>query len=168
MGNVVHKIAPTLVWYYYICPREVWLQSRQINPDEHNDLLDHGRLIHEATYDRNKKEIQLDNAKFDLIKRKNGEFIVGEIKKSSKFIKSATMQLAYYLLLLKDRGIDAKGELLIPKEKEKIVVELTPELETELQDALAKIQDILAQDTPPLPVRIKYCPNCAYKEFCWS
>ncbi len=162
------RIYPTLVWYYFICPREVWLQSRQLNPDEQNDFLDLGRLIHETTYDRNKKEVQLDNAKFDLVKRKDGEYIIGEIKKSSKFIESATMQLAYYLYLLRQKGIDARGEILIPKEKEKVQVELTPETETKLLKALEDIQFIVSQDCPPRPIRIKYCPNCAYKEFCWS
>lgn len=162
------KISPTLLWYYYICPREVWLQSHQINPDEQNDLLDQGRLIHETTYDRNKKEVQIEGAKFDLIRRKDGEYLIGEIKKSSKFIQSAKMQLAYYLYLLKDKGIEAKGEILIPKEKEKIQVELTPELETEILQTLDLIRGLIVQEKPPLPTRIHYCAKCAYKEFCWS
>lgn len=168
MNKSYQNIPPTLVWYYFICPREVWLQSHQINPDEHSDLLDLGRHLHETAYSRDKKEVVLDNAKFDLVRRKDGQIVIGEIKKSSTFEESATMQLAYYLLQLRDKGIDTTGELLFPTEKRKKVVILTPDLETKLHDSLADIRRIMSLDTPPPPQKIKYCGKCAYQEFCWS
>ncbi len=30
----------TLIWYYFICQREVWLMGHQLNPDEDNALCD--------------------------------------------------------------------------------------------------------------------------------
>jgi len=116
------QITPTLIWYYYICPREVWLMAHELNPEQDNQLMEIGRLIHETTYKRARKEISLGGMKLDLIKRENGELVVGEIKKSSRFEQSAKMQLAYYLYNLKSIGIDARGELLIPKEKKKIAI----------------------------------------------
>ncbi len=170
MANLkkMSQITPTLIWYYYICPREVWLMAHELNPEQDNQLMEIGRLIHEATYKREKKEITMGGMKVDLIKRENGELIVGEIKKSSRFVQSAKMQLAYYLYNLKSIGIAARGELLIPKEKKKIGVELSEELEAELENAITEIEEIIAKETPPALVKTKYCGKCAYSDFCWS
>ena len=34
----------TLIWYYFICQREVWLMGHQLNPDEDNAYLKSGAL----------------------------------------------------------------------------------------------------------------------------
>jgi CRISPR-associated exonuclease Cas4 len=78
------------------------------------------------------------------------------------------MQLAYYLWRLGQMDIDAKGELLIPKERKRISVELTEELQHELEGAMQDIQAIIALETPPQPVHSRFCRNCAYREFCWG
>jgi len=93
---------------------------------------------------------------------------VGEIKKSSRFLKPATMQLAFYLYRLRKVGVDVKGELLIPKEKKRISVELTADIENELKDAFHQIKEIMIRNNPPEPVKNKYCKKCAYREFCWA
>jgi len=93
--------------------------------------------------------------------------VIGEIKKSSRFEKSAKMQLAFYLYRLKQRGINAKGELLVPKERKKIAVELTSSVEDELKRAFHQIREIINQGSLPEPVKNKYCTKCAYREFCW-
>ena len=141
--------------------------AHELSPNQEDPFLEIGRLLQEDTYRREKKEIIVGNIKIDLIRRKNGEVVVGEIKKSSRFEKSAIMQLAFYLYRLKERGISVKGELLIPKEKRKIPVELTSEIESELKSTFKKIKEIITQDNPPEPVKNKYCTHCAYREFCW-
>ena len=162
------NITPTLIWYYYICPREVWLMAHEINPEQDNPLVEIGRLTHEDSYKREKKEISVSGMKIDVIKKEDGKLVVGEVKKSSRFEQSAKMQLAYYLYNLKSIGIKARGELLIPKEKKKIHVELNAELEAELEKAITAITDILEKETPPALAKIKYCGKCAYRDFCWS
>lgn len=162
------KIYPTLVWYYYICQREVWLEAHKINPDEQNDYLELGRLIHATTYQRERKEITLGSAKFDIVSRRGNKLVIGEIKKSSKYEEASTMQLAYYLYLLKQEGLDAEGELRYPKEKKTVSVILTPELEERLQEVEADITSILTQTVPPPVKKIPFCKNCAYREFCYS
>ena len=92
-GNGI-KVTGTLMWYYYICHREVWLMAHQINPDQDQNLLDYGRFLHEKAYARDKKEITVGHLKFDILRKKGGEFVIGEVKKSSKYEQSATMQLA--------------------------------------------------------------------------
>ena len=161
------KITGTLIWYYYICPREVWLMAHELNPETDNPFLELGRLIHEESYSREKKEIAAPGMKIDVLREREGQLIVGEVKKSSKSIKSATMQLAYYLQRLEQMGIKAKGELLVPKERKRIPVELTEELRRELEVAIEDVQKIIARETPPVPVHTRFCRNCAYHEFCW-
>ncbi|MGI6679507.1 MAG: CRISPR-associated protein Cas4 [Dehalobacterium sp.] len=167
--GVEFNLTGTLIWYYYCCPREVWLMVHQINPDEDNPNMDLGRFIHENTYARDKqKELSLGNIKLDIIRQDKDGIVIGEVKKSSKYLQSARMQLAFYLQELKKRGIAAKGELLFPKEKRKEQVELTLDLERELDSTALKIETIALQEQPPPVKKIALCKNCAYKEFCWS
>lgn len=162
----LEKINGTLIWYYYICPREVWYIGHSIEADQENDFLLLGKHIHEIFYKREKKEIFIDNTiKIDILSSKK---IVGEIKKSSKYLKSAIMQVAFYLLYLKQKGIFLEGELLIPEERKKEKITLTQEIEKELFTAIKEIKNILNKDKPPKPMKIQYCKTCAYKEMCWS
>ncbi len=162
------RITGTLIWYYYVCKREVWLMSREINSNQDNQLLEIGRIIAEESYRREVKEINFGSIKIDLIKKKDGELWVCEIKKSSKFLKPAQMQLAFYLRELKKRGIFAKGELLIPKEKKRFKVELTEEVEKELEKAISEIKKIISLEKPPSPEKNQFCRNCSYYEFCFA
>jgi len=161
-------VTGTLIWYYYICKRQVWLMAHQIEPEQDDENIKIGRLIGENAYQRDKKEIDVGTGKFDLIKTKNGELVVGEIKKSSRFVESATKQLLFYLMQLKEMGIEARGELLIPEEKKKIPVFLDEDNEQEIKRAIEHITFIINQELPPKPEKNKYCRNCAYKEFCWA
>ena len=162
----LNKINGTLIWYYYICPREVWLISHAIEANQDNDFLVLGRHIHEIFYKKQKKEILIDNTiKIDILFNKK---VVGEIKKSSKFVKSARMQVAFYLYYLKQKGINLEGELLFPEERKREKVVLTKEIEAELQKAIQDIHKIINLDKPPKPEKIQYCKTCAYKEMCWS
>jgi len=49
------NVSGTLVWYYYICPREVWLIGHQINPDEDDANVSLGRFIQDYSYPRERK-----------------------------------------------------------------------------------------------------------------
>lgn len=162
------KITGTLVWYYYICRREVWLMAHEINPETENPFLELGRLIQEESYSRDKKEFKAPGMKIDLLRNRDGQLVVGEIKKSSRFVESAKMQLAYYLWRLRQIGVEAKGELLIPRERKRTPVELTDEVQSELEKAIQDMQKIITLETPPLPVLIPFCRPCAYAEFCWG
>ncbi|MGH2457978.1 MAG: CRISPR-associated protein Cas4 [Chloroflexota bacterium] len=157
----------TLIWYYYVCPREVWLMAHRILPQEDNEFLALGRLLHESSYRRERHEILIDNTiRIDL---HLAEGVVAEVKKSSKSLDAARMQLAYYLYYLKnEKGIERAGLLLIPSEKRRVVVELTPELEAELRGVIREIRRIAARPKPPPLKRIPVCRNCAYAPICWS
>jgi CRISPR-associated exonuclease Cas4 len=161
-------VTGTLIWYFYICKREVWLMSRQLNPDERDENVEWGRFVHELRYAREKKELGLEHVKVDIAGERDGKMLVAEVKKSSTFKKSATMQLLFYLWRLKENGIDAVGELRFPEEKRKEVVVLDETAVAELQGAVREIRRIIVRSTPPKPEKIKFCGKCAYREFCWA
>jgi CRISPR-associated exonuclease Cas4 len=142
--------------------------AREIHPDQEDPFIEIGRILSEESYKREKKNIYLEGMIIDVMKVKDGEVIIGEVKKSSRFEKAAKMQLSFYLLKLKKMGIEAKGELLFPREKKKVEVILTDEIENELKIAEEKIKSIINLDKPPEAKKIKFCKNCAYEEFCFS
>lgn len=164
----VKDITGTLIWYYYICCREVWLMSRQIVADQQDENMEWGRYLHENTYAREKKEISWDSIKMDSLSKKRGELVVAEVKKTSSYLKSAKMQVFFYLYNLKLAGVDAVGELRFPEEKRKEVLELDETAEAEIKEAIQNIKSIIAQEMPPEATKINFCRKCAYREFCWA
>ncbi|MDW8003041.1 MAG: CRISPR-associated protein Cas4 [Deltaproteobacteria bacterium] len=162
------RITGTLVNSYFICKRKAWLYSRQFNPDPEFDLLVLGRLVSAESFKKEKKEIVMEGMKIDIVKREDGEVVVGEIKKSQKAVRAAFMQLSFYLFRLKSLGLTLKGELLFPVQKRKIHVELSPEIEEELVKCLNDLENVILSDDPPPPVRTGFCKPCAFFDFCFS
>lgn len=167
IDNKVH-VGGTLIWYYYVCKREVWLMGRQITADQDDTNVTLGRFYAEQSYGRDKKEISFGHMKFDVVREDEHGLVVAEVKKSSKHIKSARMQLAYYLYELHEKGIKARGELLFPREKRRELVELNNELISELERTKQDILRIIYDDIPPAAEKKTVCKKCAYAEFCWS
>lgn len=164
----LESVSGTLIWYYYICPREVWLMARQVTPDEDDPNIEIGRFIQEQRYPREKKEMAVGNSKIDVVKRKNGTVIVSEVKKSSRYMESSRMQLLFYLKQLREHGIDARGELLFPEERKKVEVNLTDDALQEVQEVETTILALANAPTPPPPKKIPFCRQCGYREYCWS
>jgi CRISPR-associated exonuclease Cas4 len=162
------RIGGTLVWYYSICHRQVWLMSRSIAPKPDDDYLALGRLIDQNTFVREKHQITFGDNKFDFMQDKDGTLIVSEVKKSSRAERSAILQLAHYLYALKKESIEAKGVLHFPTEKKKVDVILTDHLIAELESIYSAILALASKETPPHSEWSKYCPKCAYAEYCWS
>ncbi|MCS7202554.1 MAG: CRISPR-associated protein Cas4 [Dictyoglomus sp.] len=158
----------TLIASYFICKRELWFMAHELTPDQDNSFLELGRFIEEDYYKREEKGFIVGEMKIDIVKQGDENVIIGEIKKSSRSELTGIMQLSYYLMRLKEIGIIAKGEVLIPKERKKIPVELTKEIEEKLRKAIEEIQMIIMEPFPPKLEKIPYCTHCAYREFCWS
>ncbi|MCR4436992.1 MAG: CRISPR-associated protein Cas4 [Clostridiales bacterium] len=162
------KITGTYVWYYCICKREVWLLSRGITADQQDSNVDIGRFIHERSYSRDKKEVEINGMKLDILQNNKGRLLVGEIKKSSKYLESARMQILLYLSELEKEGIKAEGVLMVPQEKKRESVLLDEVGRKQLDEAKQGIMEIVCGDFPPPPLRIYYCKSCAYSEMCWA
>lgn len=166
-GQELH-VSGTLVWYYFICPREVWLIGHQITPDQDDANVSLGRFIQDFSYPRERKDLAVGHSKMDIFRVGEEELVIGEVKKSSKYRESARMQLAFYLDELNQHGIKAVGELRFPQEKIRENVVLDEETKNELDKVRREILRILYLPQPPPPVKIKFCRRCAYAEFCWS
>jgi CRISPR-associated exonuclease Cas4 len=162
------EVTGTLVWYYAICPREAWLMAHEMEPEREFGLLAEGRLNQEAHYKRATKELSLPGMRLDQVRREGGRLIVSEVKKSSRFLPATRLQLGYYLWRLRKEGMEASGEILVPEERKREVVELTPELQEEVEETVAKIRALIEEPAPPKATRIPFCKRCAYAEFCWS
>lgn len=167
-SNEGFRVNGTLIDCYYICKREMWLMSRNIVADQDNPFIELGRFINESTYKRDRKQIHLENVIIDLTRLDDEKIVIGEIKKSSRAKEAVRMQLCYYLYVLRSYGIEAEGELLFPKEKKKEKVLLTDETAKEIESVIEEIKKIALQELPPKAVKIGYCTNCGYREFCWS
>lgn len=165
--EISQSIGGNLINAYLVCPRKAWLYAKQIFPQEDHSYLELGRLIHQESYSRSKKEIELPGIKIDVIPGKE-HIVVGEVKKSSKHKEAARLQLAYYLYRLKKLGMDARGELLFPKERKKEEVVLSKELQNCLESILFQLQRIVNSDKPPASEKRGSCRGCAYREFCWA
>lgn len=161
-------VTGTDIWYYFICKRQCWLMVHRIAPDEEDENIEIGRFIHEYRYGRQKKELDLGSVKIDRVIKVKGELVVREIKKSSRFLESARFQLLYYLDVLRNMGVIAKGELVFPEERDKETVEWTPEKKAELDKAVEEIRRIARFPMPPEPRKIGFCKKCAYREYCWA
>jgi len=62
-------ISPYIFQAYLTCPREAWLEYHSIISDQDHEYLAIGRLVHETSYQRHRKEIFVDQLlKIDLFK----------------------------------------------------------------------------------------------------
>ncbi len=162
------EVTGTLVWYYAICPREAWLMAHQMEPEREFDLLAEGRLNQEAHYKRATKELSLPGMRLDQVRREGNRLVVSEVKKSSRFLPATRLQLGYYLWRLHEEEMEASGEILVPEERRREVVELTPELKMEVEALVARLEALVREPAPPPAKKIPVCNKCAYAEFCWS
>lgn len=163
-----HRITGVMVQYYKACKRELWLFTHQINLNVESEYIALGKLVHEQSYDGREKNILLDDTiSFDML-RKQGDTTVIEIRKSSKLEEPAKYQLLYYLFYLKQKGVNAKGEIVYPKERKKEEILLTEKVENELLTILQNIKKIIQLPTPPKIIKKPYCRRCSYFEFCFS
>lgn len=161
-------VSGTLIWYYAICPRQVWLMAHQLNPDEDNPFLEYGRFLQREAYRREKKELSIEAGKLDFIDVTQGKPVVVEVKKSSRAVDSARLQLGHYLLALEENGIHTTGELRFPEERRRETIVLDEKLRAEVLSARSAIRRLVVQNKPPHPKRIKWCRHCAYAELCWA
>lgn len=142
--------------------------ARKLEPDEENDNVVIGRFLHENRYPRDKHEVVVGHIKIDLVQASRGEVLIAEIKKSSRFLESARLQLKYYLFVLKELGVEVKGVLLVPEERTKEFVSLEKDDMEKIKKIIQEIRQIIDSPSPPPPVKTRWCRPCAYAEFCWA
>lgn len=159
------KYTGTQINYYFICKRKLWFFSHNMELENESDLVLLGKLLHEHSYSREIKEVEIERIKIDFIK-KRGE--VHEVKRSKKMAKAHEYQLLYYLYFLKHYAKkEMKGVLNYPLLKKRVSIELTKNKEEEMNLILNDINSIIKQEKPPEAEWKRYCRSCAYRDLCW-
>src|SRR5699024_10623121 len=95
------------IQYYFVCPRKLWLYTKNLGLEEGFERVEDGKLLHDSSYKRaEKRELYTDERfKIDVL---DGEY-VREIKLSSKMTEADKYQMLFYLYELKKRGLERKG-----------------------------------------------------------
>jgi CRISPR-associated exonuclease Cas4 len=164
----IEDITGTMVNYYFSCERQLWLFSRYIKMEETSDLVLMGKIIHEKSYKRKKKELIIDGIKLDFIEKKKGSLIIHEVKKAKSNPEAHKYQLLYYLYYLNKKGITANGEINYPEQKRSEHFTWDDKYKDEIEKILEKILIVINKECVPSPVKSKLCTKCSYNDFCWS
>ena len=161
------KVNGTLVNFYFHCKRQCYLHGNRLNLEDNSEQVKVGRALHEEKNTKENTEIALENIRID---RLSGEYLT-EVKKSGADVEAAKWQLLFYLHILKEKGVIRKGRLEFlekGKSNKKIVyVELTEEMERELEKHIQSIESLLEMDMVPEVIHKPTCKKCAYYEYCY-
>jgi len=159
------SITATQINYYFVCHRELWLFSHHINMEQNSELVELGKLLHESTYKREKKEIQIGPIKIDFI---DNQGVIHEIKKTPSVEKAHLWQVKYYIWYLKQLGIkNIKGEIDYPKLKKRTEVELEQNDDLQIRNILDGITKLIESEQVPPVINKSICKKCSYYELCY-
>lgn len=159
-----YRVTGVMMQYYHVCERELWFASRHLEIDRENANVVRGTQVDESAYADERENLSLGMISLDLLQ--DGRVV--EVKPSSTLEEPARMQLSYYLWYLDEvAGERRDGVLAHPTERRREDVELTPDREEKVEDAIRGIYDIVTSDTPPEAEEKPFCSSCAYHDFCW-
>ncbi|MEM5947972.1 CRISPR-associated protein Cas4 [Spirochaetia bacterium 38H-sp] len=158
-------ITGTQVAYYIVCQRKLWLFSKNISMEHTSELVEIGKLIHENSYQRKRKEINLEGIKIDLLEAKRG--LIHEVKKSKSLEESHLWQIKYYIYYFKNIGIQIEGIIDYPKLRKRERVSLSLEDTCFIEKTLMDIDRIIRKPEAPTIINKPYCKKCSYYEFCY-
>ena len=162
------KVGGLEVNYLVVCPRKLWLYSRQIRMEPLSDKVALAAFLHETAFPRmQRRELLIEDLiRVDIVE---GTGKVLEIKFSRKMEEAARLQLLYYLYFLKRRGVEGlAGEIRFPKERRRIEVRLTEDGERAVEEALRRVAEVKSLPEPPPAEWSPICRACAYAELCWG
>lgn len=160
------RFTGTQVNYYFLCKKKLWYFTHYIQMEQGSDAVYLGKLIHETSYEREKKEIDIDDAiKIDFIDK---ERVIHEVKKSDKVEEPHIWQLKYYIWYLKQKGVEGvTGKINYPKLRKTMDVFLEAGDDVRIEEILRGIEGIAKADLPPFVQRMKMCRSCSYNDICW-
>ncbi|KAI4447160.1 hypothetical protein C823_001679 [Eubacterium plexicaudatum ASF492] len=159
------RVTGVMIYYYFVCKRKLWYFTHEITMESENEDVLLGKLLDENSYQKNDKHINIDNIiNIDFIKEQKE---LHEIKKSRAMEEAGIWQVKYYLYYLKQRGvIGLKAKIDYPLLKKNMLIELSEEDESKLNEIITEIYAIKEQLCPPHPELKKRCMKCAYYDLC--
>ncbi len=156
----------TEVGYYFICPKKLWWFAHGVTMEHTNDRVKMGKLVHEESYQRRRKELNIDDR---IVLDWREDNVIHEVKLTDKMEAAHEMQLLYYLYYLKCKGVEnLRGQIDYPKLRETKTVELTEEKERALTQALEEMRRIVGSGRAPEVDWMRICAKCSYAELCWG
>ena len=159
----------TLITYYHLCHRKLWLHAHHITMEHNSQTVAEGKLIGETTYQRRAKkwkELSVGNSKIDHYDPQTNT--IREVKKSPKLEFVHIAQVQYYLYLLEQRGVaNATGIIEYPKHRKTTTVQLDATTRTAIAGWIAESQRIVHSPTCPALVQKSYCRSCSFRDFCF-
>lgn len=160
-------VTGTEINYLFVCTRKLWLFHHHLEMEHNSEYVELGALLHDESFEREKKDILIDNMiKIDFIDK---DGILHDVKSSQLMEKAHTMQIIYYLYILKQKGLPNRiGEINYPRQRRKTTVILNDENEKEVINAIEKVNQITSLPVPPNAEFVKLCKPCSYAELCWS
>jgi CRISPR-associated exonuclease Cas4 len=166
LANELPVFTGTEVGYYFICHKKLWWFSHGVQMEREHDRVRLGKIVHEQSYSRRRKEIDIDG-KIVLDWREDG--VIHEVKLTDKMEEAHEMQLAYYLYYLKLKGVEGiRGQIDYPKLRETKTVLLDCAKEQKIEQALREMHRIVTSKRPPEVKWMKICASCSYAELCWG
>lgn len=121
------EITGIMIYYYFVCKRKLWYFKNEINMEQNSDLVELGKILHEDSYNREKKSILINNTiNVDFINHKT---ILHEVKKSKSIEEASIWQLKYYMYYLWKNGVkNISGEIDYPILRQKRTIEILTEI----------------------------------------
>ena len=140
--------------------------------ERESEAVQIGKQIGAQSYGRQKKEIGLNNQiVLDWAENQpdeNGVLTIHEVKKSKAVWAAHRLQMLFYLRFLREHGVAARGVIDYPEIKQRETVELTPDADAELDQALGQVKAIIESQTPPARLdKPSFCSKCAYFDLCY-
>ena len=160
------KFTGTGINYYFLCRKKLWYFSHGIQMEKNSDAVSLGKLIHETSYERERKEIEIDGTiKLDFMDR---DKVIHEVKKSDKVEEPHIWQLKYYIWYLRQKGVEGvTGRIHYPRLRKTLDVFLEDGEEKKIEKILGEMRVIVDAELPPEVHRMKICKNCSYHDLCW-
>ena len=160
------RFTGTQINYYFICKKKLWYFVHNIEMEQNSDAVYIGKLIHETSYEREHKEIDIDDTiRIDFIGK---DRVIHEVKKSDKVEEPHIWQLKYYIWYLKQKGVEGvTGKINYPKLRKTEDVFLEAGDNGRIEVILNEIKEITEAEMPPAACKMKLCRNCSYADLCW-
>lgn len=160
------KVTGMMIYYYHVCRRKLWYFSHNLNMEQNSESVAMGKFIDENSYDRKTKNILIDE--FVNIDFLDEWKIVHEIKKSKTVEEASIWQTKYYMMILKEKGLEVeKGIIDYPIIKKRKIIELSDEDIDYLNEVIKDVELIISRDDVPELKKISICKKCAYYEYCY-
>jgi CRISPR-associated exonuclease Cas4 len=151
--------------YLHHCPRQLWLYTRGVRPEQLSDRVQLGVAVHESSFDRS-KPVDLGAARLDHL---DGCAWVHEVKSSAAATAADEAQAMHYCLRLCEVGVEAQGAILhYPRTRRTVRLPYTQERETAALSDIETVIAVVAGQSSPSRLPRHSCRGCSYFDYCWA